>query len=192
MKEKFLRWSEKAANHRHAMRTLFWVSFIESSLSPFPVYFLVLFILAHKVQHSWQKVAFVATISSVLGGLLGYIIGFYFFQLIGQPLLDFYHFQEQFNTFGNSLKENQFWILTLASMTPIPYKIITIASGVFAINIPLFLLTSILGRGIKYFIVAYVTQKYSIKVKEAMLETFWSTVIIFLIILFVMFYFLLK
>jgi membrane protein YqaA with SNARE-associated domain len=189
MKDKFIKWSEKVANSKHALKTLFWVSFAESCISPFPAYFLVLFILAHKVKHSWKKVATVATISSVLGGILGYIIGFYFFKYLGQPILDFYHLQNDFNAFGDKLHNNEFWILLVAAMTPIPYKITAIASGLFAVNFPLFMLTSVLGRGIKFFIISFLTSKYGVKMKESMQNNLWTSIITFLVICALVYYF---
>jgi len=192
MKNKFLKWSERVANSKNALRTLFWVSFAESAISPFPAYFLVMFILAHKVKYSWKKVAFVATISSIIGGIVGYFIGFFFFKLIGQPIVDFYHLQTQFDSFGARLNANEFLILLIAAMTPIPFKITAIASGVFSVNFILFVLTAALGRGIKFIIVSFVTQKYGSKMKEAMQESVWTTVITFLIIGFLIYYFIFR
>lgn len=148
-----------------------------------------MFILAHKVKYSWKKVATIATISSVLGGILGYIIGFSFFKLIGQPIIDFYHLQNDFNNFGAKLNANEFLILLIAAMTPIPFKITAIASGVFSVNFILFILTAILGRGIKFIIVSFITHKYGAKMKEAMSQSIWSTVITFLLIGFAIYYF---
>ncbi len=182
MKDKFIKWAEKVANSKHALKTLFWVSFAESCVSPFPAYFLVLFILAHRVKHSWQKVSFVATVASILGGIFGYIIGFYFFKLIGQPIIDFYNLQADFDSFGLKLYSNQFWILFVAAMTPIPFKITAIASGVFGINIPLFLLTGILGRGLKFTLVSFLTQKYGIKMKESIQNNIWISILTFVLI----------
>ncbi len=189
MKDRFLKWSEKVANSKNALKTLFWVSFAESAISPFPAYFLIMFILAHKVKYSWKKVAIIATVSSVLGGILGYFIGFYFFKLIGQPILDFYHLQNEFNNFGSKLNANEFLILIIAAMTPIPFKITAIASGLFSVNFVLFILTAILGRGIKFIIVSFLTYKYGAKMKDAMSKSIWSAVITFLIICFFVYYF---
>lgn len=182
MKDKFLKWAEKIANSKNALKALFWVSFAESCISPFPAYFLVLFILAHRVKYSWKRVAFVATISSILGGILGYLIGFFFFKMLGQPIIDFYHLQADFDSFGARLHSNQFWILIVAAMTPIPFKITSIASGVFAINFPLFMLTAVLGRGLKFALVALFTQKYGVKMKESMQNNMWVSIITFLLI----------
>ncbi len=192
MKDKFLKWSEKVANSKNALRSLFWVSFAESAISPFPAYFLVMFILAHKVKYSWKKVATVATISSVLGGILGYFIGFSFFKLLGQPILNFYHLQADFDAFGARLTHNEFIVLLIAAMTPIPFKITAIASGVFAINFPLFILTAIFGRGLKFIIVSFVTHKYGGKMKDAMKENVWASVITFLLIGFAIYYFIIR
>lgn len=189
MKDKFIKWAEKIANSKNALKALFWVSFAESCISPFPAYFLVLFILAHRVKHTWKRVATVATVSSVLGGILGYFIGFYFFKFLGQPILDFYHLQNDFDAFGIRLRNNEFFILLIAAMTPIPYKITAIASGLFSVNFPLFLLTSILGRGIKFFVISFLTSKYGVKMKEAMQESMWTSIITFLIICTLIYFF---
>lgn len=190
MKDKFIKWAESVANSKNALKSLFWVSFAESCISPFPAYFLVLFILAHKVKHSWKKVAFVATLSSILGGIVGYFIGLFFFKLIGQPIIDFYHLQSDFDSFGLKLHSNQFLILLVAAMTPIPFKITAIASGVFSINFPLFLFTAILGRGIKFILVAFLTSKYGVKMKESMQDNVWVSIFTFILI-FILLYFLL-
>lgn len=148
-----------------------------------------MFILAHKVKYSWKKVAFVATISSIIGGIVGYFIGFFFFKIVGQPIIDFYHLQASFDSFGTKLNANEFLILLIAAMTPIPFKITAIASGVFGVNFVLFVLTAALGRGIKFIIVSFVTHKYGAKMKEAMSQSIWSTVITFLLIGFAIYYF---
>lgn len=164
------------------------MSFAESAISPFPAYFLVMFILAHKVRFSWQKVALVATISSVLGGIVGYIIGHFIFSWAGQPIIDFYHLQEEFTNFGNKLQANEFIILLIAAMTPIPFKVTAIASGVFAVNFPLFILTAILGRGLKFIIVSFLTHKYGAKMKDSMSQSIWTTIITLLLIFGVVIY----
>ena len=104
MKEKFIRWSERVANHKNALKTLFWVSFAESCISPFPAYFLVLFMLAHKVKYSWQKVAIVATLGSILGGLVGYFLGFFFFKYVGAHIINFYNLGGELVAFQLKLK----------------------------------------------------------------------------------------
>jgi len=187
MKNKILQWSEKMANSDHALQTLFWVSFLESCISPFPAYFLVMFILAQKTKYNWKKVALVATVSSVLGGIVGYFIGHFLFQLIGQPIVDFYHLQADFARFGAKLQARQFLILLIAAMTPIPFKVASIASGVFSVNFVIFIFTAILGRGLKFTVISYLTEKYGKKMKENMTKNPWVSIITFLVIILVLY-----
>ena len=189
MKEKFIRWSERVANHKNALKTLFWVSFAESCISPFPAYFLVLFMLAHKVKYSWQKVAIVATLGSILGGIVGYFLGFFFFKYVGAHIINFYNLGGELVAFQLKLKGGEFLILFLASMMPIPFKITAIASGLLSINFLLFLFTSLLGRGLKFILVSFLTQKYGIKIKESLQDNFWMSLIFFIIFCFVFYYF---
>lgn len=189
MKDKFIKWSENVANHRHALKTLFWVSFAESSISPFPAYFIVLFMLAHKLKYSWKKVAFIATAGSILGGIAGYFLGFFFFKYIGSSIVDFYNLGGDMASFEARLNGNEFFILFLASMMPIPFKITAIASGLFSINFILFLFTSILGRGLKFILVSFLTHKYGMKMKESLQDNFWTSIIFFVVFCFLFFYF---
>ncbi len=188
MKDKFIKWSEKVANHKNAIKTLFWVSFAESCVSPFPAYFLVLFILAHKVEHSWKRVALVATLGSILGGIVGYFLGFFFYKYIGESIVNFYHLGAELASFEARLKSSEFLILLLASMMPIPFKITAIASGLLSVNFFLFLFTSVLGRGLKFALVAFFTNKYGIKIKESLQDNFWMSLIFFIIFCFLFFY----
>lgn len=188
MKEKFIKWSENVANHKNAVKTLFWVSFAESCVSPFPAYFLVLFMLAHKVKYSWQRVALTATLGSIFGGIFGYALGFFFYKYLGSSIINFYHLQNSFEAFKIKLEHNQFLILFLASMMPIPFKIIAIASGLLSVNFSLFLFTSILGRGLKFILVASFTQKYGVKIKETIQENILLSIIFFIITCFLLFY----
>ena len=188
MKEKFIKWSERVANHKNALKTLFWVSFSESCISPFPAYFLVLFMLAHKIKYNWKKVAFVATLGSILGGILGYFLGFFFYKYIGSSIVNFYNLGDELASFELKLKSSEFLILFLASMMPIPFKITAIASGLLSVNFILFIFTSILGRGLKFILVSFLTHKYGIKIKESLQDNFWLSLIFFVIICFFVFY----
>lgn len=190
MKEKFIKWSENVANHKNAVKTLFWVSFAESCISPFPAYFLVLFMLAHKVKYSWKKVAFVATLGSILGGIIGYFLGFFFYKYVGASIVNFYHLGGELATFEAKLRGSEFLILLVASMTPIPFKITAIASGLLSVNFPLFFFVSLLGRGLKFMLVSFLTHKYGSKIKESLQDNFWLSLIFFVIICFLVFYFL--
>ena len=144
-----LRW----AKHPHAERYLAGVSFAESSFFPIPVdVMLAPMVLAEK-EKAWRY-ALITTLMSVLGGLLGYLIGVFFFDVYGEQILQFFHAHEKFEAVKESYLKHGLVIILLAGVTPIPYKIFTIASGVIGVAVIPFLLMSVIGRGIRFFAVA--------------------------------------
>lgn len=139
--------------HPRAVWGLAGVSFIESSVFPIPPdVMLVPMVLAERAR-AWFY-AGVATISSVLGGLLGYAIGFFLFELIGRPILNFYGYGEAFADFAQRYNEWGAWIVFFAGVTPFPYKVITIASGTTQLNILVFMIASIAARGLRFYVEA--------------------------------------
>ncbi|MCB9944606.1 MAG: DedA family protein [Geminicoccaceae bacterium] len=146
-------WTMRQASAPHAMWSLALVSFIESSIFPIPPDILLIPMIIAQREKAW-KIATVCTVSSVLGGLAGYAIGALLFDTIGQPLLQFYGYLDKFAEFQGMYNEYGAWIVFGAGITPFPYKVITIASGVSALDIGVFLIASILARGLRFFIVA--------------------------------------
>ena len=147
------------ASHRHAMRVLALVSFAESSVFPIPPdAMLVPMVLAHR-DRAWAM-ATVCTIASVLGGILGYAIGYFLFEAVGRPILDFYGYQEDFQRFADAYNEWGLWIILIKGLTPIPYKLVTIASGVAHFDPTVFILASIATRGARFFIVAALLRRF--------------------------------
>ncbi len=142
-----------------AMYWLFAVSFIESSFFPIPPDVMLIPMILAAPQKAW-KIAGTATAGSVIGAYLGYAIGFYFFQLIAEPLLNFYGYLEKFNSFKDLYNEHGAWIVFGAGITPFPYKIITIASGVVHMNLAVFTIASVIARGMRFFLVAWLLKKY--------------------------------
>lgn len=141
------------ARHRHAMAALFGVSFIESSVFPIPPDALMIPMILSDRDRAW-RVAAVATLGSVLGALLGYWIGWALMDSLGQWVLAAYgkqaayqHLADQFAIYGG-------WAVLFAALTPFPYKVMTIFSGAVGFALPLFILTSILGRALRFFVVA--------------------------------------
>ncbi len=140
------------AGHRHANWALGAVSFVESSVFPIPPdVMLIPMVLAQR--HKALLIAVICTVASVLGGLLGYAIGLYLFDTIGQPILNFYGYGEKFSSFQERYNEWGVWIVLIAGLTPFPYKVITIASGVTGLSLPVFLIASIVARGLRFSIV---------------------------------------
>lgn len=146
-------WTLQLAGHRHALLTLAAVAFIESSIFPIPPDVLLLPMILAARDRAWL-IAGVATIASVAGGLAGYGIGYFLFEEIGKPMLDFYGYLEKFEVFRNYYVEWGAWIVAGAGLTPFPYKVITIASGVVALDLTTFTIASVLSRGARFFFIA--------------------------------------
>jgi len=146
-------WTMRAAAHKNAVPSLFTVSFVESSFFPIPPdVMLIPMILAERAK-AWYF-ALVATLGSVLGGVFGYLIGYFLFDAIGQPMLELYGYADKFEKFASQYNEYGAWIVFFFGVTPFPYKVITIASGTTGLNIAVFMLASVLSRGLRFFIVA--------------------------------------
>ena len=141
-----------------ADKVLGFISMIESIIFPLPVDpFLAGLTLA--VPRKAFRFAFICTIGSVIGGVIGWFLGYLIGPSIEHLFLYFPWFtEEKFNTVKFAYKENGMLIIFLGAFTPLPYKIITITSGIAEVNIITFVLMSILGRGIRFFIVAYLVK----------------------------------
>ena len=141
------------AANRNALWALFIISFIESSIFPIPPDILIIPMVLASREKAW-KIAGVCTVASVLGGIGGYGIGYFLFDSVGQPILEMYGKLEKFNEFQGMYNEYGAWIVAMAGVTPFPFKVITIASGVTALDMPTFVISSILSRGARFFLVA--------------------------------------
>ncbi len=146
-------WVIRLARHRHAIPAMGAVSFMESSFFPIPPdVMLVPMVLANR-EKAFQ-IALVCTVCSVLGGLLGYAIGYYFFETIGEWVVRTYGLQSGLAAFRAGFDEYGTWIILIKGLTPIPYKLVTIASGAAHFDLFTFVWASILTRGARFFLVA--------------------------------------
>jgi membrane protein YqaA with SNARE-associated domain len=152
-------WTLSLATHRHAMRALAVVSFVESSVFPIPPDALLIPMVLADRARAWRMAA-VCTVASVLGGILGYAIGYFLFETVGRPILDFYGYQEEFQRFADAYNEWGLWIILIKGLTPIPYKLVSIASGVAHFDPVVFLLASIATRGARFFLVAALLRRF--------------------------------
>lgn len=148
-------WTMSLARTRHAERALSGVSFAESSFFPIPPDVLLIpMVLAERAK--WLRYALICTAASVLGGLFGYFIGAVLFEGIGRPILEFYGYMGKFEEFQDAFNE---WglliVLVFGGLTPLPYKVITIASGVTGLALPVFIVSSLVARGTRFFLVAW-------------------------------------
>ena len=146
-------WTMALAAGRHAERALAGVAFAESSFFPLPPDLLLIPMVLSARQRAWRYAA-IATVSSVVGGFAGYLIGAFLFEQVARPLLDFYGYGAKFDEFARLYNDWGVWIVLFAGVTPFPYKVITIASGVTGLNIVVFMLASVVARGLRFFVVA--------------------------------------
>ncbi len=176
-------WTMRLADHPRALWALAFVSFIESSIFPIPPDILMIPLILAAPQRAWL-IALVAMVSSVLGGIAGYAIGAFAFDTIGQPILEALgkgdavaEFNTRFNDFG-------FWAVLGAGITPFPYKVITIMSGWTGMPMATFVATSVLARGLRFFIVAALLWKFGQPVRHFIEKRLGLVFTAFLVILF--------
>ena len=175
-------WTLDKANHKNAKWYLSLISFAESSFFPIPPDILLIpMALASKTKAIFY--AFICTFSSVLGGILGYAIGYYFYNTVGIYIVEFYHLENSFSIFENYYNEFGMLIVLGAGITPFPYKFITIASGVFGLNIFLFIFVSIIGRGFRFYLIAILLYFFGEKIKLIIDRYFNVLTIVFFILL---------
>ena len=180
--KKTYNWTLEKAQHKNAKWYLSLISFAESSFFPIPPDILLIpMALASKANALFY--AFICTLFSVLGGILGYAIGYFFYNSVGIHIVDFYHLENSFNIFESYYKEFGILIVLGAGITPFPYKFITIASGVFGLNIFLFIIVSIIGRGLRFYLIAILLYFFGEKIKLIIDKYFNILTIVFFILL---------
>lgn len=158
-------WTMALAGHRHALPALAAVAFVESSVFPIPPDILLIPMILAAPQRAFLY-ALVATIASVLGGLAGYGIGYFLFDTVGEPVLAFYGMTAEFEKFSESYNAWGAWAVLIAGMTPFPYKVITILSGATQLSLPVFIVASIVARGLRFVIVAALLWKFGAPIRD--------------------------
>lgn len=164
MKRLYL-WLLEKSKHRHAPWYLAAISFTESFISfipPDPM--MVPMIVVNKTQ-AWF-LALLTTVSSVLGGIIGYAIGFYLFESLGIPLLKTYGLMDKITPFQVFFHQWGFWAIVIKAFTPIPFKLVTITAGALKFSFSSFLLASTLSRGIRFYLEAAVVWKWGAKMND--------------------------
>lgn len=170
------------ASRRNAMYFLFAVAFIESSFFPIPPDVMLIPMILATPAKAW-RIAGVATVASVLGGAFGYAIGIFFFDVIARPILSFYGYVHQFDVFKDYYHEWGAWIVFGAGITPFPYKVITIASGVVHLDFAVFMLSSVIARGMRFYLVAWLLKKYGEPMKGYIEKNLGRLSVLFLLLL---------
>lgn len=186
-------WVEKYAEHRHAKKALALVAFAESSFFPIPPFVIIVAMLAQEKRPSWVRLALIGMASSVVGGIFGYFIGKFFYGYVGAPLIAWYGLTEEVNNLGQIFRDHVFFTIFLASLSPIPYKVFTLSAGLFSVNLVSFIAASIIGRSIRFFFVAYVSNRYGVQAKNIITgNQTYAKLVVYGFIVLVILYFLLK
>lgn len=152
-------WTLRLAAHRHAIRSMAAISFAESSFFPIPPDAMIVPMILARRDQAWL-IAAVCTVSSVAGGALGYAIGYFLYDTLGQWLMNFYGMSDGIEQFRAWYDKWGAAIILVKGLTPIPFKLVTIASGFAAFNFPLFLATALVTRGARFFIIAALLKRY--------------------------------
>ena len=153
------------AGSRNAVWALAAVSFVESSFFPIPPDALLVPMIIADRRRAWFY-ALVATASSVLGGFLGYAIGYFAFDTLGEPLLRFYGVTAQYQSLQHLYDRWGAWLIVIKGATPIPYKLVTIASGAFQFDLATFAVCSVISRGIRFFMIAALLWRFGESIRD--------------------------
>lgn len=153
MLRKLYDWVVAWAGHRRAEWGLAGISVAESSFFPIPPDVLMIPMCFSQPTKAWRY-ALITTLASVFGGMIGYLLGAQFYDIIGKPLLSAYGYQDKFDTFQQVFSEWGWWIVIGAGFTPFPYKVITVSAGLTGLSFPIFMAASVIGRGARFFLLA--------------------------------------
>lgn len=175
-------WTIRLAGHRHATLALFAVSFAESSIFPVPPDAMLVPMILANPRKAWLF-AGVCAVASVLGGMVGYGIGYFLYDTLGKPILQLYGQQEQIEHALAWYREWGAWIVAVKGFTPIPYKVVTITSGFAHLDIWAFLLASIVSRIPRFFLVAALLRRYGDPIRAFIEKRLYLVTTLFLLFL---------
>ena len=170
-------WCIEAADKPYAVWALGVVSFAESSFFPVPPDVMLIPMSLAQPRKAWLF-AFVCTITSVAGGVLGYAIGALLYDSIGGWIIKLYGYGDKVEQFRAAYAEYGSWIILLKGLTPIPYKLVTITSGFAGYSLGLFILFSIITRGARFYVLAFLLHRYGPRARAIIEERlgFWVTI----------------
>lgn len=165
MLKRLYHWMISAARSPRASWWLGFISFIESSVFPIAPDVMLIPMCLARPKKGWLY-ASIATAASVAGGAAGYAIGYFFFDAVGKPLLEFYGMTQTFDDFAVQYNQYGLWLVFIAGVTPLPFKVFTIASGLTHLNFPLFVLASIPARALRFFLEAALLWKFGDRMRD--------------------------
>ncbi len=175
-------WVMQWSSSPYAGWALFWLALVESSFFPVPPDVLLM-AMSLSVPAKAFVYAAISSAGSVVGGMLGYFLGFGFMEAVGTPILEWYGVMDKFDKISGFYQEYDAWAVAIAGFTPLPYKVFTIAAGACEINFFIFVLASLLSRSARFFIVAGLIYKFGVPVKVFIEKYFNILTIVFAVLL---------
>ncbi len=158
-------WTLRLAGHRHAMRSMAAISFAESSFFPIPPDVMIVPMMLARRDKAYL-IAAVCAVASVAGAVVGYGIGYFLYESLGQWLINLYGLQDSVEQFRAWYREWGAAIILIKGLTPIPFKLVTIASGLAEFNFALFLITALITRAARFFLIAALISKFGAPIQE--------------------------
>jgi len=175
-------WTMAQATHPRALWILAFVAIVESSVFPIPPDVLMIPMILARPKQAWL-IALVALVASVAGGIFGYVIGAFAFDQIGAPMLQAMGKGAAMEAFNTRFNDFGFWPVLIAGITPFPYKVITIMSGWTGLPLGTFIVTSIIARGVRFFLIAALLYKFGAPVRDFIERRLGLVFIVFVVLL---------
>jgi len=175
-------WTMAQATHPRALWILAFVAFVESSVFPIPPDVLMIPMILARPKQAWL-IALVALVASVAGGIFGYVIGAFAFDQIGAPMLQAMGEGAAIEAFNTRFNDFGFWPVLIAGIAPFPYKVITIMSGWTGLPLGTFIVTSIIARGVRFFLIAALLYKFGAPVRDFIERRLGLVFIVFVVLL---------
>ncbi len=187
MFDRLYRWTLALSESRHAPLALGAVAFAESSFFPIPPDLILVPMALARPRMAWTY-ATICTVGSVLGGILGYAIGALLYDTLGQWLISLYHYADKMDALRAAYAQWGWLVILVKGLTPIPYKLVTIMSGLLGYNFALFVLLSAVTRGARFFIVAGLLNRFGDPIRGALERHFAAILVGFLLLVAAGFY----
>ncbi len=178
-------WVLRQSETKYAFPVLMGLAFIEAVFFPIPPDIMVI-TMTLAVPRQAGRIALVCTVGSVLGGIAGFLLGAFAMESVGQPIVDMLHLQETFDSLGEVYREWGFWAVFVAGFTPIPYKIFTLAAGAFGLPFSGFVVASVVSRGLRYAIIAYMLKYFGESARSWIEKNFNALTLIFVLLLMIL------
>ncbi len=189
MFKKFFLRLERESGRGYILPALAFTAFLESIIFPLPVDIFTIGLSTFQPK-KWFSFATVGTLFSVLGALGAYYLGFYFFEEFGMKMINFYGYQEEFLTVKSMFDTHVFWVMFVSAFTPIPYKVFTLTGGMLKVALGPFIIASIIGRGLRFYLESYLAARYGRALAERIVRkiNLYSVIFVILTILYIIFF----